>query len=224
MRREGALVYAIASVALRYPSSGRSDREEVAGRQELAELARSLEPSRENDALQGFLAWWASADQLSLEQGYVETFDLHKRSGLYLSYYLHGDRRQRGQEFVRLKRLYESAGLRLAGRELPDHLPLMLEFAALEPEVGTNILAAWQVALELLRAALDEAGSPWRAVVDAVRACLPRLDEQGLALARRLAEEGPPEEQVGLEPYGPLEAMPEPAMPRPTATSWAARR
>ncbi len=218
MNADRALIYAIASVALRYPPDEEDARAEVSA------LARSLGRSKANDGLRASLEWWAGTDPLAVRQRYVETFDLHKRCGLYLSYYLYGDRRQRGQEFVRLKRLYESAGLRLAGRELPDYLPLMLEFAALEPDAGTKLLAEWRVGLELVRAALADAESPWQAVVDAVCECLPRLDEAGDALVRRLAEEGPPDEQVGLEPYGPPEAMPEPVMPRPTETSWIGRR
>ena len=201
---DASLLHAIASVALRYPET-----RSMAERGELVSLAESLPPGRATDDLRSFLAWWASQEPVALQRAYVETFDLHRRCSLYLSYYLYGDRRQRGQEFVRLKRLYESAGFRLAGRELPDYLPLVLEFAALEPSTGAAVLAQSRVGLELLRGALHAADSPWAAVVDAVTATLPTLDRAGMALVRRLAAEGPPGEQVGLEPYGPPEAMPE---------------
>lgn len=197
------LLHAIASVALRYPAP-----EVVEDRPGLVELGSRLPSTAAGNALRRFLAWWAAMPPLQLEETYVETFDLHKRRSLYLTYYVHGDRRQRGQEFVRLKRLYEAAGWLLAGRELPDYLPLMLEFAALEPAPGAAILRESRVGLELLQAALHASGSPWADVLDAVCVGLPALDDAGRELARRLAEEGPPGEEVGLEPFGPPEAMP----------------
>lgn len=197
------LLSAAASVALRYPSP------EVAGRRdELAALVAALPASASVVALGTFVAWWASLPAGAAEQAYVETFDLHRRCSLYLSYYLYGDRRQRGQEFVRLKHLYESAGYRLSDRELPDYLPLMLEFAAVEPVAGTAVLSEHRVGLELLRAALRDSGSPYAGVLDAICSELPAIDSEGQERVRRLAAEGPPDEQVGLEPYGPPEAMP----------------
>jgi nitrate reductase delta subunit len=134
---------------------------------------------------------------------------------VYLTYYLYGDRRQRGQEFVRLNRLFESAGHRLAGRELPDYLPIILEVAALEPAAGSAVLWEQRVGLELLQAALHDAASPYADVVDALCFEVPALDEAGRELVRRLAAEGPPGEQVGLEPFAPPEVMPpEEAMQR----------
>ncbi len=58
------------------------------------------------------------------------TFDLHKRTGLYVTFYSLGDRRERGLALLRMKKLYRAAGFEIEGHELPDYLPLMLEFAA----------------------------------------------------------------------------------------------
>ena len=63
----------------------------------------------------------------------MQTFDLDKRSALYLTFYSLGDRRDRGLALLRLKKLYRAAGLPLEGSELPDYLPVMLEFAAVAP-------------------------------------------------------------------------------------------
>ena len=70
---------------------------------------------------------------MAIAQHYVETIDLHKRSGLYLTFYSDGDKRERGSALLRLKQLYRAAGLPLEGTELPDYLPVMLEFAAAAP-------------------------------------------------------------------------------------------
>ncbi len=194
---------AIASLALRYPSA-----DVVARREDAVRLAGDLPDGPVARPLRRFLAWGRTVPPLELEQAYVETFDLRRRSCLYLSYYLYGDRRQRGQEFVRLKHRVEDAGLRVAGRELPDSLPLLLEVAALDPDTGAAVLTEHRVGLELLQAALHDAGSPYGEAVDAICAGLPPLDRAGREVAERLAAEGPPGEQVGLEPFAPPEVMP----------------
>ena len=67
--------------------------------------------------------------------------------------------------------------------------------------------------LELLRLSLRDAGSPWAAAVDAVTATLPPLRGDELEAVRRLAAEGPPEEEVGLTPYADPGFDPGPAAP-----------
>jgi nitrate reductase delta subunit len=110
---------------------------------------------------------------------------------------------------LRLKRLYTAAGLPLQEPELPDYLPVMLEFAALAPAGhGRRLLAEHRPGLELLRAALRECGSPYLLLIDAVCADLPRLVHAELERVRRLAVEGPPLEEVGLQPFAPPEVMP----------------
>ena len=94
---------------------------------------RELPPPAAAEALERFCAWWAVQEPRSLQQHYVETFDLHKRCGLYLTFYGEGDKRARGAALLRLKRLYRAAGLPLESSELPDYLPVMLEFAAARP-------------------------------------------------------------------------------------------
>lgn len=210
------LLCAVASLVLRYPSEdvlGR--RSQLAEITELAGLRSDLPATPAGTALRRFLDWWQAIPGSELQQSYVETFDLHKRACLYLTYYLYGDRRQRGQEFVRLKHVVEAEGYRFAGRELPDYLPLLLEFAAREPVAGSAMLAEHRVGLELLASALRDAGSPYADAVDAVRLGLPPLDEAGRAVVERLAAEGPPTETVGLEPFAPPEVMPESAWGTP---------
>ena len=70
----------------------------------------------------------ADGDLLDLEAGYVEIFDRGRTTSLNLFEHLHGESRDRGQAMVELKRHYEQAGFDLASRELPDFLPVMLEY------------------------------------------------------------------------------------------------
>ena len=78
----------------------------------------------------------------------------------------------------------------------------MLEFAALRPEEGRELLASFRAPLELVREALHDRGSPYAGALDALCEALPRPTARQLEEARRLAEEGPPAELVGLEPFG----------------------
>jgi nitrate reductase delta subunit len=198
MGAEGADRLKLLSLLLQYPTD-----ELLAARAELAAAGAGGGP------VGRFLDWWAHEEPGELRRVYVETFDFARRNSLYLTYHVHGDRRQRGVALLRLKQRYAAAGLELLDGELPDFLPVMLEFAALAPaEVGLAALAESRDAIELIRSSLHDAGSPYALLLDAVAALLPGLTGAQAARVRRLAADGPPSEQVGLEPFAPPEVMP----------------
>lgn len=207
MRRRrvaSARIYQLSSLFLSYP-----DPELRGARGELAGAVLELPRTAAADALGRFCAWWENEDQLSLEQHYVETFDLHKRCGLYLTFYGEGDKRDRGPALLRLKRLYRAAGLPLEGAgELPDFLPVMLEFAAFAPDgKGEIVLREHRAAIELLRHGLHERGTPYAHVMDAVSLAVGEVSAADRARALKLAAAGPPQELVGLEPFTPPEIV-----------------
>lgn len=136
---------------------------------------------------------------------YVDTFDHTRRRSLHLTYYRHGDTRARGMALLALKHTYRRAGHEPPESELPDFLPLILEFAALAPEPGHRILLQCQAGLELLRQALHEHSTPYADVLDTLCGQLPEPSRRERDAWHRLATEGPPGEQVGLEPFGPPE-------------------
>jgi nitrate reductase delta subunit len=137
---------------------------------------------------------------------FVATFDHRRRCAPFLTYYRHGDTRKRGMALLRLKHAYRAAGMVLSDEELPDHLAVVLEFAAtVDAVAGRRLLLENRAGVELLRLALEDAGSPYAGVLHAVCATLPPLDGAGLDAVRRLVAEGPPAEEVGLEPFGPPE-------------------
>lgn len=158
-------------------------------------------PAAELVAADGAPCWARAMPLAELQAAYVRTFDFDRRASLYLTYHTHGDRRQRGLELVRLKRRYADAGLPLTGGELPDYLPVLLEFAALCPSAGEPLLAEFRVPVELVRARLHQTESPYAALLDEVADALPKPTRAQVAAARRLAQEGPPTELVGLEPF-----------------------
>src|SRR5262249_60284867 len=146
-----------------------------------------------------FLAHAGRIPAADLAADYVTTFDHHKRCCLFLTYYAHGDTRKRGMALLTLKQRYAAAGLALHDDELPDHLAVMLEYAAtVDPPDGRELLLAHRAGLELLRLALVDGRSPWAGVVTSVCATLPAPRGDETAAVARLVAEGPPEEQVGV--------------------------
>ena len=73
------------------------------------------------------------ADPLETEADYVELFDRGRATSLHLFEHVHGDSRDRGPAMIDLGQTYEKAGLFLAPRELPDYLPVVLEFVSTQP-------------------------------------------------------------------------------------------
>ena len=197
------------SLLLGYPD------ERQAGHLALARRAAPELPAPVRDPLLRFTEHAESAGADALATAYVATFDHRKRCCPYLTYYAHGDTRERGLALVRLKQTYAKGGLRLTDDELPDHLAVVLEFAATDPGTGAQLLIEHRAGLELLRLALHDEGSPWASVLESVSATLPALAGDEREAVARLAAQGPPEEQVGLDPYASPVFLPDPVVGGP---------
>jgi nitrate reductase delta subunit len=204
--REHQAVWQAASLLLGYP-----DETLVARLPLLRRVAAGL-PRAAALPLSRFLDHLSSTPLPDLAAHYVETFDHRRRCCLYLTYYAHGDTRKRGVALLQLKTAYRRAGLELGQDELPDHLGVVLEFAAsVGPEQGRDLLCTHRAGVELLRLALEDARSPYADVLRAVTATLPAMAGSDREAVARLAAEGPPVEEVGLQPFAPPEYLP--AMP-----------
>ncbi len=131
----------------------------------------------------------------------MTTFDRSRRRTLHLSYYTDGDTRRRGATLAAWKARYRAHGWECPPDELPDHLPLVLEFAAHCPGPGTELLCEHRAGLHLLHCALIKHTSPYAHVLEAILATLPQPTHDDRAAARSLATAGPPTESVGLAPY-----------------------
>jgi|SRR5665811_228303 len=163
--------------------------------------------SRQAKALKLFIGWYTSHHLDQLQSEHVETFDFTRQNSLHLTYHLHGDSRQRGLALLKVKTAYTENGFEVSSEELPDYLPMMLEFASLS-DAGIELLEAHRESLELIRSSLGRSGSAYESLLGAVISYLPRLSSRKVKRIRRLAEEGPPSEEVGLEPFAPPEVMP----------------
>jgi nitrate reductase delta subunit len=216
------VVHLVAGRCLDYPSEALlGDVPQLAdalAEQRGSRAGRSLEPL---ELLVPLVAHLAVTPLDALQRAYVDTFDLSRKHALYLSYWTDGDTRRRGEVLGRFKAAYRASGFVVDTHgELPDYLPMVLEFAAVaDPDAGRAILEEYRPSLELLRIALQEKQSPYAAAVVAVCATLPgESPPDRAAVMEMVGMTGPhPTESVGLEPYDPR-LLPLQAVPSGTTT------
>jgi nitrate reductase delta subunit len=190
------LVWQAASLLLAYPDEQRDERLDTVERL-LAHLDGTVA-----DLLGRTVSALRATDALTAAADYVETFDMRRRSTMYLTYWTAGDTRNRGREMLAFAAAYRDAGVEPPKFEAPDHLPVVLEFAAtVDPEAGRRLLVEHRVPIDVLLGALRDAHSPYEHVIAAVCETLPPVTDQDVRRAQRLAAQGPPAEAVGLQPF-----------------------
>ena len=163
--------YKVAALLLRYP--------EADWLTELAELQWALEEERRANRQAAHtvapLLKFLEGPLIESQVHYVETFDRQPAHGLYLFEHLHGESRARGTAMVELLGRYRRYGLELDGDELPDHLPVFLEFLSLLPRrQARRELRPVAGVLRLLGRRLGEVKSPYASVFEALVRMAPR--------------------------------------------------
>lgn len=190
------LVWQAASLLLAYPD------DELAARLDTVDELLSHIGGPEATLLGQTVAALRAREPMAAAMDYVATFDMRRHCTMYLTYWTAGDTRNRGREMVEFAAAYRESGVQPPRTEAPDHLPVVLEFAAtVDPEVGRRLLAEHRVPIDVLRGALADAKSPYEPTVAAVCATLPAATDQDVSRAERLAQAGPPAEAVGLQPF-----------------------
>ena len=155
------LTLRILSALLRYPDE--------AVQQAVPELAGALAEdgllsSEQRASLQPLLDALASADLLDAQERYVGLFDRGRAVSLHLFEHVHGESRDRGQAMVDLRDRYEAQGLEITAKELPDYLPLFLEYLSVLPSAqAAEELAQPGVILSALAQRLEERDTPYAA-------------------------------------------------------------
>jgi len=130
----------------------------------------------------------SSADLYDSQARYVDLFDRSRSLSLQLYEHIHGESRDRGQAMVELLKLYSSHGLELTAKELPDHLPVFLEFLSQRPPAeAAALLGQAAHVLEALRERLKKRQSMYACVFDALVA-LVEVDRNPAALKALLQE------------------------------------
>jgi nitrate reductase delta subunit len=145
-------------------------------------------PRKHRDRLDRALDQLETWDLYELQERYVLLFDRTRSLSLHLFEHVHGESRDRGQAMVDLKQLYEQHGLFMSSSELPDYLPLFLEFLSSVPEAqARELLGETAHILEAIRLRLKKRKVPYSSVFSALQA-LSEAQADGEVLKAILAE------------------------------------
>jgi nitrate reductase delta subunit len=113
-----------------------------------------------------FINFAKQCKQLDLAEIYVKSFDFSNKSSLYLTYHLYNDQPERGMAMLKLKQRYAKAGLELTAKDLPDFLPVVLEFASAAKE--EDILKEYETIIKAIFDELSKENSPYLHVLKSV--------------------------------------------------------
>lgn len=204
-QRPTILTLKVLSVLLSYP-----EKETLAT---ISQMRDALDKERlcvgdERQALDALLDELAKSDLYDLQERYVELFDRSRTLSLHIFEHIHGESRDRGQAMIDLKAVYESGGMVIAADELPDFLPLFLEYCATRPlPLARELLGQPAHVFAALAERLRKRGSSYEAVVRAIVAIAgtkPRNED----LAAILSESGPdPDDFAALDALWQEEAV-----------------
>ncbi len=162
----------------------------------LPDMAAALDeegalPETDRFRLKPWMAELGSADLLALQADYVALFDRGRALSLHIFEHVHGESRSRGQAMVDLMNLYQSHGLRVSARELPDFIPLFLEYLSRRPfDEASELLGEAMHVFRLLRARLEKRRSPYSLVFASLESFGGRAEEDR-ELQNRVAAEPP---------------------------------
>jgi len=170
-------IYKILSVLLEYPEQELIDN--------LPEIRAIVGESTEIDTeerlvLRKFLDHLVSESLTEIQADYVNTFDRTPEHSLHLTHHLFGEEtdRNRGPALIDLSEMFKEYGVKIVSNELPDYLPLLLEFASsLDGDEATVFLSDVNKVLAILVENLSKANSPYAALLSIIasRATLTRL-------------------------------------------------
>jgi nitrate reductase delta subunit len=128
----------------------------------------ALQPARAAE-VEALIDSLANQSAIDAEADYVQLFDSGRRTSLHMFEHVHGDSRERGPAMIDLARTYEAAGLFMAEGEMPDHLPVLLEYASTQPaREARALLAELAHILNAIFNALDQRNSRYASVLGAL--------------------------------------------------------
>ncbi len=172
------IVYRALGALLQYPTpelAGAAD--DIAA---LVNQERSLSRSSRG-AVYGLAARLARDDLMSAQEAYVGLFDRSRNLSLHVFEHIHGESRDRGQAMVNLAEHYRAKGYSIDANELPDYLPLFLEFLSLvEPKEASGLLADVVHILAAIRVRLERRGSDYVGVFRALEDMAARKPDRAL--------------------------------------------
>lgn len=175
-------VFQLSSFLLSYP-----DQEFVDSLEEIVEDLELVEMSAMRDELSQFCQKARKLTSSELIATYVNTFDFGKKTNLYITYMSNGEQRERGMDLLFLKNYYQLHGFAVTDKELPDYLPVMLEFASqVDSEEFKPLFARYLDNIKEVERHLVREENLYRSIFKAI---LFALEEAGISRAVRRSEE-----------------------------------
>jgi len=161
-------VYKVLSVLLEYPT-----KDLVAHWDDINQLVDELPNLAVEDKqmLSGFTHWASSLSLTKFQAEYVNNFDMTAENSLYLTYHLFDEQdRDRGPALIELAELYKTTGFEIGDGELPDYLPLILEYVStMDDEASANaFLQQTSQAADIIASNLEKNESPYAPLVKMV--------------------------------------------------------
>lgn len=173
MKQPLQTAFSCTSFLLSYPETG--------WREALSELQETIDTITHEEIhtlLTTFIKQVQEQTDDQLIDSYVYTFDFGKKTNMYLTYMNTGEQRERGIELLELKQHYQKAGFAVTDKELPDYLPLLLEFLANANEEDSEpIMSKYTQNIQALHGQLKEANSMYEPIVASI---LLAIDAWGL--------------------------------------------
>ncbi len=157
----------VLSALLTYPSA---ELQAAVPQMRAALDAEARLPPKNRDRIDRILEELATGDLFDLQERYVLLFDRTRSLSLHLFEHVHGESRDRGQAMVDLKALYEQYGLAITSNDLPDHLPLFLEFLSETTEAeAQDLIEQTAHVLEAIRLRLEKRNVPYSSVFSSIQ-------------------------------------------------------
>ena len=155
MTTEKRSLLKVLSILLQYP-----DDEFILSLEELKEAVEQMPQVEQREKCVHFLDYLGNTPLIRLQEEYTSTFDLNPSTCLNLSYHKWGDSRERGNALVEFRRLYHQAGYEGSTGDLPDYLPLVLEYLSLNRNRDNySLLGQYGEEVETVSSRLEESGN-----------------------------------------------------------------
>ncbi len=148
--------FELVSLLLRYPE------------EEIKEIVKEIDISEINDEdIIKVLDYYKREPLFEIQKEYVKSFDLNEKASLYLTYHRFKDDPKRGNYLARLIEYYREKGFEFIDNELPDYLPVILEFVSyIDEETGINVLQAFSKELNQIYKGLLSVNSKFAPLIE----------------------------------------------------------
>ena len=176
MTKEKRSLLKVLSILLQYP-----DDEFILSLEELKEAVGQIPQVEQRERCVHFLNYLGNNPLIRLQEEYTSTFDLNPSTCLNLTYHKWGDSRKRGTALVDFRRLYHQAGYESSTTDLPDYLPLVLEYLSLNRNGDHSLLLGlYCEEVETLSSRLEEAGSVYAGLLAIVADLFTEMKSMGV--------------------------------------------